>query len=536
MKNIRTLSRFPVLLLVASAAACAVAPTDNTHASEDDLTSLTALTRTVKFGGVVFVRDGASDFEVLAAVKHQTQSAFGALRTSKVGVNSRELNNVDPRTFTKTKVTVVDPAIANDPGTAMTRVQYTYTDSALVPSTMAARSTISLGLLGASYASHIDAVLPACTANDTEAQEFTSALWYVFDPSLAQCKTAMATEQQKIDADRRKVKTGQVPRSEVDRLYIPMTAALTSAAQNTSASYPEYDRLYAGGVQPGKLVIGMVSGLMANWAAGEHHDTIDDEGYGMWFEGLREIFKTRPGLALTKSEPAEDFTSYTIGSKTFGGLSFKDLLSWELDGTGFPAGTTPDEQHALRVAAGSKIAQHWLTFDVPVSVKIGNAAPKPFTIELNTYFGASTDSTPHKRAIKNSDVFIYNGHSYIGYGPLDPSNFSAQDFPASYQIMFINGCVSYNYYEKDFFPLKTGGSKNLELVTNGLESWVGGSGPAMGRFAGALIDGKQESYTSILRAAQFSDFGYPWGMDALRVVDGELDNKYKPQVTPIVVK
>jgi hypothetical protein len=156
------------------------------------------------------------------------------------------------------------------------------------------------------------------------------------------------------------------------------------------------------------------------------------------------------------------------------------------------------------------VLKHWITFEAQVSVAV---------------------------AIKNSDVVVYNGHSYIGYGLLDPSNFTPDDFPASYQIMFANGCVSYNYYEKDHFPLKQGGSKNLKLVANGLESWVDGSGPAVGRFVGTLLDGKQESYQNLLKAAQFTadEAGYSWGQDALRIVDGELDNTYDPGTTPITV-
>src|SRR5262249_15165755 len=130
---------------------------------------------------------------------------------------------------------------------------------------------------------------------------------------------------------------------------------------------------------------------------------------------------------------------------------------------------------------------------------------------------------------------IYNGHSYIGYGPLDPSNFTASDFPSSYQIMFVNGCVSFNYYDQDFYSLKNGGTRNLETVTNGLESWVNGSGPAMGRFVGALVDGQQHSYTELLKAAEFTGYGYSWGQDALRVVEGELDNVWSPAKKPITV-
>src|SRR6185369_12142162 len=170
-------------------------------------------------------------------------------------------------------------------------------------------------------------------------------------------------------------------------------------------------------------------------------------------------------------------------------------------------------QKALREAAAKKLLKHWLVFDAPINVKIGSNSVKPFAIELQTYFGAESDPTPHKRAIRTSDVFVYNGHSYIGYGPLDPSRFQATDFPATYQVLNVNGCVSYNYYEKDYIPLKEGGTKNLDLVSNGLESWVNESGPAMGRFVGAFIDGKMNSYKDILKAAQFTYFGYDWGMD-----------------------
>jgi hypothetical protein len=50
-----------------------------------------------------------------------------------------------------------------------------------------------------------------------------------------------------------------------------------------------------------------------------------------------------------------------------------------------------------------------------------------------------------------------------------------------------------------------------------------------------VIDGKQNSYTTILKAAQFDWQAYTWGKDALRVVDGEADNKYKKTATPITV-
>jgi len=522
----------------ASAPATESAATDE-GAIEEDLTSVTALARQLEFDGAQYVSTGSSDYEILQVLREQTQSAFGALREANCGVNSRELKDLDVKNIKKTVVTVVDTANPKAATKQMTRVTYKYTDTAVFPKTLASRSSLSLGLLAKYDNSQLDRITKECTSGDSHAIEFRNSIWYVFNPSLSKCKTAITAEQKIIDADRAKLtdKTKQVTLSDVNRLYLPMTARLTGDKTNKGTSWPEYNRLWAGGVQKDKVVISMVSGMMADWAAGEKHDTIDDEGYPMFFEGLREIFKARSGFKFVKSEPVEDLTTFTVGKVVVKNVTWDQIMGWQLDAIGWPAGiTTPDQKTALRAAVGSKLVKHWLTFEAPVSVAIGKAAARPVTIQLNTYFGAETDPTPHKRAIKQSDVFIYNGHSYIGYGPLDPSNFSAGDFPPSYQILFINGCVSYNYYEKDYIPLKSGGTKNLELVTNGLESWVNGSGPAMGRFVGGLIDGKANNYIQLLTLAQFTGYGYAWGQDALRVVDGELDNVYNPTKTPIVVK
>jgi hypothetical protein len=524
------------LVLASSSLAACTSESSDDATDESELTSLTARQRTLKFGGVVYVDPAASDSTIISTIRKQTQSAFGALREADIGVNSRELKDVDPTTFVKTNLTVVDTANPAAPQRQVLRVAYTFTDSAVVPIPIASRSAISLGLLSPNYQAQTQRVFEECTSRDQHAREFRDgSLWYVFNPALSSCKTAMTKEQQAVDAARAQLGDSRtkISKVEVDRLYIPANMALGRVATNTKTYYPEYDRLYAGGVEPGKVVIGMVSGMMADWAAGERHELYEDAGYPMWYGGLREIFNARPGFKLTKIEPQEDLKTFTVAGKTYTFASFDDLMKFELDGVN-PAGLTYSGRNAVRAAIATRLAKHWVTFEAPVKVTM-NGQTKDVTIKVQTYFGAETDSTPHKRAIKTSDIFVYNGHSYIGYGPLDPSRFSRSDFPSSYQVLMINGCVSYNYYEKDYIPLKEGGTKNLDLVTNGLESWVNESGEAMGRFVGAFIDGKQNSYKVILDAAQFTGYGYSWGQDALRVVDGELDNKYRPSTTPITV-
>lgn len=168
----RTLSIFSRLSMIALALAvpaCAASNEDDSSQSDgEDLTSLTARARTLKFSGVVFVNAGASDSDIIYAINKQTQSAFGALRTASVGVNTRELKVTDPaavaRTFVKTNVDVVDTSKPSAAPTKMLRVAYTYTDQAVVPTPMAKRSALPMALLGSTYQSQIDRVTTECTA------------------------------------------------------------------------------------------------------------------------------------------------------------------------------------------------------------------------------------------------------------------------------------------------------------------------------------------------------------------------------------
>ncbi|HEX7665452.1 MAG TPA: hypothetical protein VF407_13095, partial [Polyangiaceae bacterium] len=225
----------PSLFLGCLALGACSAPADSSvdEASDDELTSLTALARTLKLQASVYVSPDASDYEIMAAAKKQNQSAFGALRTASIGVNDRELKSIDASTFTKQNVTVYDVANGDTKGTPMVRVTYKYTDHAVVPKTMAKRSALPLAVLSGNYSTQLDRITKECTANDSEAKEFRNSIWYVFDPSRSSCTTAMTAEQKIIDADHKKIsdKNG-VPLSEVNRLYAPVTMSLTRAKLN----------------------------------------------------------------------------------------------------------------------------------------------------------------------------------------------------------------------------------------------------------------------------------------------------------------
>jgi hypothetical protein len=500
---------------------------DEPGAEEDDLTSVTARERTLSFDGYVYVDPSASDSDILYAVRKQTKSAFGALRTAEISANDRELKTIDTATFKKDKVSVVS---ADGASSAAMRVRYRYTDRALVPVKLAERSAIHLGLLHGSYDSQTKRILEECTENTQHDREFESAIWYVFNPSLSECQDAIEAEELKIQEARKELPSpeSEIVGEELKRLYIPVTMKLEPKATTSKKTYPEYDRLWKGGVEKDKLVVAIVSGVMADWAAGEKPELADDDGYHMFYEQMAEIEKQLAGLALVDTGGA-DLTKFTANGKTVTGVTWKDLESWELKGTGWPSQfSSYDDRQALRRVVANTLARVWLRFEQKASVKIGSAAARDVTVVIKTYYAAETGDAPHRQAMRTSDVVIYNGHSYIGFGPLDPSRYGPGDFPQSYQIFFFNSCVSFNYYEKDFFKLHPGGSKNLDMVTNGLESYIYGSGASVGRFVATLVNGKQVSYKDLLIATAKGALSTPQGIDALRVVDGELDNKYKP--------
>ncbi len=511
-------------MAVAVLAACSGEEASGDVTEADDLTSLTARQRVLTFEGAVYVAPNTSDEKILEAAHKQTQTAFGALLHSEVAVQSREVQNVKPSSFRKRNVKVVDTTVPNDPGKEMVEVRYTYTDNAVVPVAMARKTSLSLALLGQGFEAKMQEVVAECTANNAEARQSArdGLLWYEFTPSKASCRRVIEKEQRLIDeqtgqlTDQRK----QVPKSRAERVYLPVTFSLARADTADRATYPEYDRLFGGNnATEGVLTIAMVNGRLA------HHrvEARKDSGYYEWMAGLDVIFEENPDFQLKKIEPNEDVSAATIEGRRYENLSFKDFIRWTVYGDGWPQGMPASGRDNIAKTIADKLDNHWVTFEKKVKVSTNDGPPKDLTIRIETLFGADEDPTPHRRAVKRGDVVIYNGHSYIGYGPLDPDNFRRESFPGTYQIFWFDSCVSYNYYEKDFFLLKEGGSKTLDLITNGLEAPEYLSGEAEGKFVNKFIGGSMPSYQTLLEAAKATD--------ALRVVDGEIDNRFDPNRT-----
>ena len=302
----------------------------------------------------------------------------------------------------------------------------------------------------------------------------------------------------------------------------PGLARLGADKTNRGASYPDYHRLYKGGVKENKLVVSLVYGLIDH----DHGGPADDYNFGELMTTLDKVMAARGEFKVI--DAPVDLGRFELPSgRVLEGVSFADAVRWKTSWSTPPGMSSADKTAAIKLFA-EKIYRKWITVERTVNVKIGDEAPKDVGVQLMFYYGADRDSAPHKFATKNSDVILYNGHSYIGSGPLDPTRFTRDDFSKAYQILWVDGCVSYNYYHKDYIPLKEGGTKNLDLITNGLEAPSYRSGLAMGQFLARFLDGQGASYKDLLEAADDTD--------ALRVVDGELDNEWRPERFPLVVR
>ncbi len=535
-------SPFPLSALFVFAAglvACGPAQ-DVSEQSADDLTSLTAVEKTVSFDSYLDVPASMSDTAIEQAVHTSLRVAFGAFRTNQVGLNDRELHgNLDPKAFIKVPMTLVSGTTSKN----YVRVKYHYTDRAVVPVSLSSRSTFGLATLAADYQSRIGDVLDkaGCSDGGHETTEFRADAWYIFNPTTYTCQRAIGAEQKAIATERAALRdASKLGPVEAQRLFFPTIATFTSVA-GAPTEYPEYDRLWGIGSTKTKFVVQGINGQLADWADPNATRGLDDEGYHEFMKQLRVILAGHPELKLVSSENV-DLVHYNVGG-TAVSATWGDLFAWELDGNFPAAARTASARQTLRQNVYDNVFQHQLIFQAPFTVSTAKAkgskkpnVSKTVTLEVRMYYGDDgSSSEPFRAAFGDADVFVYNGHSYIGHGPMDPGNFSASDFPNKYQIFVFDSCVSFNYYEKGFFEMHPGGSKNLDVITNGLESATSDSGGSMGRLIATLIDGKGKSYTSILKAAQFQE---GWGSgsgDALRVVDGELDNAWTPATKPMTV-
>lgn len=231
-----------------------------------------------------------------------------------------------------------------------------------------------------------------------------------------------------------------------------------------------------------------------------------------------------------RTRPFAWLLDFYENGKKLEGVTYDKMLSWIVDKTG---------SVELRKQAIGKLAERWIDFELPIEVN-----GRRTIVEVKSFYGYEDGSFEARQraqwryleAFWHGDVFIYNGHSHFGHGPLEPTLYHAGNFNDRYQIMLVGSCISYNYYQKDFLEMKPGGSKNLETIVNGLPSWVYGGGEVAARFVSGIISPKQPTYPELLESMRIDT---PWGergYDPMRVVDGELDNTYSRAAAPLTMK
>lgn len=470
---------------------------------EDFLESVTALERNLEFESVVYVPLDSTDSNIANYIDRQARTALGSLLHSEIGVNTKELRGATPASWVKEPVDVFSDN-THTKTRSLIRVRYKYTDKAIMPKALARRTSVPLAVLAQFTVTNEDALRVPCTANNAHSRSYP--LWYELDTASPSCQSFISSEQKAVRAASSKLSdpSKEVSEAEVARSFVPIKVRLRPTSASRVKTYPEYAKLFgaAGGVEPGKLVIGILNGPI------DDGDVANDSGWTDYFDQLQALSEERKFtlVAVEGSTPAALLPGSALDLSTF------------------------VRKRADRTLRG-KVMNHWLTFEAPMRVRVANEAERDFVIKVQVNFGGTGAL---KTAIKTSDVFVYNGHSYLGGGPMSPSNFTPSDFPKSYQILWFDSCLSYNYYEKDYFPLKQQaagtrtGMDALELITNGLEAPSYNSGHAIGALLAGLISGTQPSYEDLLKAAIATD--------PLRVVDGDLDNSYKPAKTPIVLK
>jgi hypothetical protein len=515
-------------------AGCSAAPEPATGEQAGELTGATSAERGIHFEGRVYVDLGAPDSVIGVAIARQVKTALGALRDVKVSLNDRAARaNIDPAKWRRTEVDVVDGA-----GVKLARklqVTYRYDDRAVVTNDLTSRSGVDFVLLADDYTAHADPLKIDCSDDATTDAD---SLWYHFKPQMAACRARIASEGNAITAAAAKLQPGTVSIAELNRWFLPVTAKL-DAAKAGSAAAPEYDRLYGVGTDKSKLVVYAFFGV-------DKDENDPDDNLGIEAARFtRSMLRSRPNLRPVRTEPFAWLLDFQVDGKKLDGVTYDQALTWVVDKTNYPAavGTDVAKIRNLRQQVVQKLAERWIYWALPVTVKDAAGKEKTVTVELRTFYGYEDGNEQHKQhaqwryqeAFWHGDVFLYNGHSHFGHGPLEPTRYAAGNWNDRYQIMLVNSCISFNYYQKDFLDMKPGGSKNLETIVNGLPSWVWGGGEVLARFVNGII-GAKSSYGDLLQSMRLDT---PWGergYDPMRVVDGELDNQYAPAKVPLVIK
>ncbi|MSQ83500.1 MAG: hypothetical protein EXR77_11535 [Myxococcales bacterium] len=494
-----------------------------TGSSEDDLTSASGAEKRVTWQSFVYVPTASNDSVIQKAIQKQIKSAIGAFRGPEIGIQDRDaLTTIDAKLWIRDDVEVVDEALPAVK-TTLTRVRYTYTDTAIVRKK---NTTLEqqIPLLFGDYVAKVAALKPACSDDQKTAAD---SMWYHYTPQQAACKTMIAKETSTINTAAKGLNpTKQISKLDSERNFVMVRAKFT-AVKAPPTKYPEYDKLWGFGTDRQLLVTYAFFGVDADIADPNDVSAIEH------FRFLRTLLAKYPTLAVTTTDPFALLLDFDIaGSKYV--AAYAEVCNWVVDNSGFPkTANTLDLQNSLRKQALQHWAERWVYWELPVTITI-NKQPRNITIQLRSYWGHEDGTAQWRQAATNryleafwhGDIFMYQGHSHFGHGPLEPINFATKNFPDRYQVMLVNSCLSFNYYDVDFLKMHPGTSSKLDIVVNGLPAFWTKMGEASANMLIGLTDGTGKSWVNVLEAMIVKPSWAPNGYDPLRAVNGELDNVF----------
>jgi len=500
-------------------------------ASESPLTSATGVERKFQWDSYVYVSPNADVATIQTTITKQIKSAIGALRASEIALQRRDAaSGLDPATWTTEALTVIDTDHPRQPQRPVLRVRYHYADSAMVRPTSTI-TTFQLPLLFGDYFTRSEEILARCS---DYLKLDAHLLWFHFTPTLSNCRTTMSLEAS--DVDYATSRLGRAPLQtsllDVNRLYLTVPADLTNPGAPPT-TYPEYDRLWGFGTDRTQLVVYALFGVNSKDYTDSDSSLIE---YMRFMRTLRAAF-SQYRVSLTR--PSDNLLDFSLDGARVS-ATHEDTFDWIIDGKSFPASVTdPARRERLKQQVLTHYAERWIYWDLPVTVARGPES-RDVTVQVRAYWGNESGTPEYLNAARaryaegmlRGDVFVYQGHSHYGSGALDPTGYSHANFPEDrYQTMLFNSCISFNHYDAGYLRIHPGGSRNLDLVVNGLSSYWHLLGQGSASYVIGLTDGKNRSWKEILSSMVVTP--NPTEHDPMRAVNGELDNEFNPGDGPI---
>jgi hypothetical protein len=514
--------RVPLCLVLAGCLA-------SENGSHDNLTSVDGAAYVIDFDSFVDVAPGAPDDAAKAAIHRELKSALGALREQGIGIEDRDAQD----NLAAAQLARHTFAIAG--GGSVDRVTFHYHDTALVEKGHEPTGPIQLTMLYGDYVANAAQLIPICSDDQTTDGD---SLWYHYQPGQPQCASAIASEQSAIDAAKQPLdNASQVSTADAQRRFVTTRATLTPQAAAPD-KWPEHDQLWGFSGDPArtKIVVYSFFGVNADVTSAT------DEGLVEYLRFERALRKALPKLQVTYTAPQAMLLDFYVDGQKLPNVTWDDVESWVVDGANFPAQVGSDtlKRAALLAQVQRAFTDRWIVWSAAMTAT-RNGASRTMTIEVRTWHGledGSDDIRLHARwryleAFWNADVFAYTGHSHFGHGPLEPWEYGTANFPDRYQVMLINSCLSFNYYDVDFLRMHPESSAKLDVVVNGLPAFWNGMGQATAGYVAAIVGGAQ-SYRQLLASMAVN---LPWqsGYDPMRAVNGELDNTFDPSRGAIVL-